>query len=253
MKQRKFLLGFAALFCSAALFLGCPTDPEDEEPNYGGEVKALPPVSLLKDEGTKYYSLSTGEEVTGNDIHTNKWDIAFLRTRLILTNSGDTATKLESDGAGGVWYTEKTELSKVSSDDKKGGDHPILKDYITDQKRYTSTGMLGATEQFLNVMSYVGYRNEEEKDGKTAENYLGNKADDPSGTMPYLYNKKQFYDSVASHGESNTGPTLVPSNQVYIIRHGDGKNYSKIKINYESTGTMQSGIKDNWLVLYQNF
>jgi hypothetical protein len=248
MKHRKIFLGFLALLCAAALFLGCPTDPEDEDLNYGGDAKTLPDVSLLTSDGTKYYSLSTGQEVTGADIASDKWDIAFRRTRLILTNSGDTATALESGGKGGVWYTDKTVLSEVSSDDKAGENDPILKNYITDQKRYTSTGMGAATEQFLNVMSYVGYRNEAEADGKTAETYLGNKAEDAAGTMPYLYDKKQYYNSESHEGM----PTFSPNNQVYIIRHGDGSRYSKIQIAYESTGSMPT-IKDNWTVTYHNF
>ncbi|MDR0643165.1 MAG: HmuY family protein [Treponema sp.] len=222
MKQRHYF--FIALVCVVSLFLGCKT--EAPGPNYGGEVKELPSVSLAAADGIKYYSLSTGLEVIGDDINSNKWDIAFSRTRLIFTNSGASAEKVNSGGQGGVWYTDKTELSGVAIGDQKGDD------YTTDQKRYV-TGMGGAAETILNVMSYVGYDNEGTVDGLSAENAF-------SG---YSYNKQQYYHSsgMGVYASDGTEP-------VYIIRHGDGVHYSKIKIDYQYADS-----KDNWAVSYQNF
>jgi hypothetical protein len=236
MKQNRYVFTALALACVIPLFLGCPT--EDDGPNYGGEQKRLPAVSLAAADGVKYFSLSTGEEVTGAAINSNTWDIAFSRTRLILTNSGATAADLESFGEGGVWYTDQTVLSEVSEDDKLGEDDPLLKNYLNDQKRWVSA-MGGAAETTLNVMSYAGYDNEAEKNGLTTENNLAG----------YSYNKKQYYNS----GEMGTYGT---TDQVYIICHGDGEHYSKIQITYEYTGAVTSTstpAKDNWVVVYQNF
>jgi hypothetical protein len=237
MKRTCFVV--MALVCAVSMFLGCSQG--DKPPNYGGEVKDLPGVSISTAGEVKYYSLSTGLEVTGDDINTNKWDIAFSRTRLILTNSGDTAENLSSGGQGGVWYTDKTVLGEVALGDQitPGGDFEILKDYTTDQKRYTNTGMGGpSAQQYLNAMSYVGYDNENDVDGKDSTEPL----------TPYsAYNKKTYYKQ--GHG-SSSGPTFENTNQVYIIRHGDGVNHSKIQITYEYGGSPPA---DTWAVSYQNF
>jgi hypothetical protein len=234
MKQNRYFFAALALACAIPLFLGCPA--EENEPNLGGELKDLPAVSLGSNETNpvRYFSLSTGEEVTGADIQSDKWDIAFTRTRLIYTNSGDTATALGSGGKGGVWYTDKGVLSEVSSDDKVGEDDPILKNYLTDKTRYIK-GMGAAAATRINVMSYVGYDNEADKNGLTAENCFEG----------YSYNKKQYYKSIAGQMGQYSSAGIE---QVYIIRHGDGEHYSKIKIDYEYKDS-----KDNWAVSYQNF
>jgi hypothetical protein len=240
-------LGAAVLLCAALFFLGCPTDPEDEEPNYGGDVKNLPGVSLATADGIKYYSLSTGEEVTGADINTNKWDIAFNRTRLIYTNSGDSA---KGEGKGGVWHTEKTDLATVSYGEQKEfkiGDVS----YNVDVGRYLYTGMGAAptAQTMFNVMTYVGYGY---GDGSTnsigsyvpmSEDYSTYPATGP--LTDYKYNQQQYYMQEHSTGG---GPVFGSTNQVYIIRHGDGEHYSKIQIVYEFANS-----KDNWQVIYQNF
>jgi hypothetical protein len=243
MKHTRIFLIFAVLLCAALFFTGCPTDPEDEEPNYGGEAKNLPGVSLATGDAVKYYSLSTGEEVTGADINTNKWDIAFNRTRLIYTNSGDSA---KGEGKGGVWHTEKTDLATVSYGEQKEfkiGDVS----YNVDVAEYLYTGMGNAptAKTNLNVMSYVGYG---AGDGSTnnTTGYTAGSGDYSNypATGPltdYKYNQHQYYNS-AGMG------VYVGNNEVYIIRHGDGGHYSKIQIVYEYANS-----KDNWQVIYQNF
>ena len=230
MRQNRYYFTVLALACAVSLFLGCKT--ETPGPNYGGDENSLPAVSLATADGVKYYSLSTGEELTDPaDIASTKWDIAFSRTRLIFTNSGASAEKAGSGGQGGVWYTDKAELSEVSSDDKRGEDDPILKNYITDQKRFV-TAMSSAAETILNVMTYVGYENESTADGLSTT----------TGLSSYQYNKKQYYSSAVMGVYASVG------DQTYIIRHGDGEHYSKIKIVYEYADS-----KDNWIVTYQNF
>ncbi|MDR1636151.1 MAG: HmuY family protein [Treponema sp.] len=224
MKQYRYVLATLALACAVFLLPGCQVEEDDD-----GGFKELPPVSLASADGIKYYSLSTGAEVTGDDINTNKWDIAFTRTRLVLTNSGATATGLSSGGDGGVWYTDKIVLSDASLNDRKA--EGILEDYTTDQKRYVLSMGSTPAEPTLNIMSYVGYDNEGTKDGLSSGNCL----------QGYSYNKKQYYNSPAMGQYGST-------NQVYIIRHGDGVHFSKIQIVYEYVDS-----KDNWAVSYQNF
>jgi hypothetical protein len=227
MKHKRYLFTAPVFVCVIVLFSGCPN--EDSGPNLGGAAKELPAVSLATGDGVKYFSLSSGAEVTGGDINTTKWDIAFSRTRLVFTNSGATAADLDSGGKGGVWYTNKTELSAVSDDEKLGGDDSILKDYLVDKKAWVS-GMGGASQTILNVMTYVGY---ETGDGSSAASPLAS----------YKYDQKQYYGSAGMGSYSSSG-----KEQVYIIRHGDGTRYSKILIDYEYANS-----KDNWAVSYQNF
>ncbi|MDR1248433.1 MAG: HmuY family protein [Treponema sp.] len=246
MKQTKIFLGVAVLLCVSLFFLGCSTDPEDD-PNYGGAAKTLPSVSLATGDAVKYYSLSTGSEVTGADINTNKWDIAFSRTRLIYTNSGASA---KGSGNGGVWHTGKTDLSAVSYGEQKEFKVGSVS-YNVDVGRYLYTGMGGAptAQTMFNVMTYVGYGY---GDGSTNDitGYTAGSGDYSTypATGPltdYKYDQQQYYTS-SSHGGG--GPTFASSNQVYIIRHGDGGHYSKIQIVYEFASS-----KDNWQVKYQNF
>jgi hypothetical protein len=248
MRVNRYCFTVLALACAVSLFLACSTGGGD--PNLGGTEKTLPGVSLSSVDGTKYYSLSTGEEITGEDINTDKWDIAFSRTRLILTNSGDTAEALSSGGKGGVWYTDKTVLSNVAFGEQQGDDDPILKTYTTDKVRYTSMDMGGGpvkTKLTLNIMSYVGYRNEDTAAGTEDDPFTST---DPENANPYMYNKKEYYAS------SGMPPVMTGTDQVYIICHGDGEHYSKIQIAYEYIGANAdegTPAKDAWGIRYQNF
>jgi hypothetical protein len=225
MKHKHYFFTALAIACVAVLFSGCPVDETSEEAG----VSELPPVTLGTGDATKYFSLSTGKEVTDTAaIASNKWDIGFSRTRLIYTNSGYTAENLSSNGQGSVWYTDKTDLSAVTLDDKLGDGDAALKDYVKDKNVWIQ-GMGAASQTVLNVMTYVGY---------TGTGTGSVQTDPLSG---YAYDKKQYYKSPEMGKYEATG-------MVYIIRHGDGTGYSKIKIDYEYADS-----KDNWIVSYQNF
>jgi hypothetical protein len=237
MKHRKIFLGFPVLICTAVLFLGCPTDPA-EEPNYGGEEKTLA-VQVATSDGTVYYSLSTGEKVTGTD----SWDIAFKRSRLIFVNSGatpeykgtDDVPYVTSTGSGGVWYVTKTDLADVTRDDAVEND-ALYGPYNKDVIRYIA-GMGGtAAASRINVMTFVGYSNEADNDGLTAEKAF---------SASYQYNKKQF-----NIGEGMP-PVFSVTNQIYIIKHGDGSKYSKIQITAYQSDTATN--TDTYQIKYQNF
>jgi hypothetical protein len=230
MKRTKIFLSVAVLFCVALFFPGCSTDPEDE-PNYGGAEKPLN-IVVAATEGVVYYSLSTGQKVTG----TGSWDIAFRRSRLIFVNSGATPAypDVVSTGSGGVWHVTKTNLADVTVDDAVKND-PLYGPYNKDVIRYIN-GMNGAAPSRINVMTFVGYSNEDENDGLSQ---------DKAFSASYQYNKKQFYNS------EGMPPVMSVSNQIYIIKHGDGSKYSKIQITaYESS---TSAGTDTYQIKYQNF
>jgi hypothetical protein len=246
MKHGRFFLGFLVFLCAAALFMGCPNEPDDEEEE-DVIVKGVQnlDVSVATGEGPKYYSLKTGKEVTDAvAIASKKWDIAFEASRLIYTNSGDTAVGVSSGGQGGVWFTDKTDFADVSAEDKveTTGDYA---DFTADVTKYIS-GMGGASASRLNVMTYVGYTS---GTGTESEPYTtvpmqgGPPSDD---YVPYLYDKKHFVSM--THMMPPVGATYALSNQVYIIKHGDGTHYSKVQITEYAS---DSG--DVLKVKYQNF
>jgi hypothetical protein len=215
------------LGCVFALFIGCKE--EEDSPNLGGDAKELV-VELAAANDIKYYSLSTGAEVTGAAIESGAWDIAFLNSRKIYTNSG--ASK-KGTGDGGIWHTDKTSFADVSSDDAIKND-PVYGAYNVDVKRWVA-GMSAASESILNVSTYVGYDNEGTADGTTS---------DKAFSASYKYNKKQFYVMV-----SMQPLTIDPTLQVYIVKHADGTHYSKVQI----TEYERAAPKDTYLVTYSNF
>jgi hypothetical protein len=225
------------VFCWAVFLLNGCGDLE----NYSGTYNELPPIEVS--EGMLvYYSLSTGQEVTDAGITSDAWDIAFMRSatiwRMIMTNSGATAADLGSSGNGGVWYTEKFDLDDAGMGDRADPPEGILSPYATDQKRWVDV-MGSLRELNLNVMTFVGYANENAVDGSSAQPFAGT----PEHEMPYLYNKKQFYKS-----PGGMPPGFVSTGRVYIIRHGDGVHFSKIQIYYEP-----GNAKDVYSVQYLNF
>jgi hypothetical protein len=225
------------MFCWTLLLPGGCGDLTD----YSKTYNELPLIEVAND--TVYYSLSTGQQVTDSaGIAGNVWDIAFTRSttvwRMIMTNGGDTASDLGSSGAGGVWYTEKFDLDDVVMEDKVDPPEGILAPYTTDQKRWVDV-MGSIRELNLNVMTFVGYANENAVDGSSAQPFSGT----PEHEMPYLYNKKQFYKS-----PGGMPPGFIATGRVYIIRHGDGTHYSKVQIYYEPGDG-----KDVYSVQYLNF
>jgi hypothetical protein len=239
MKHRKFVVWAGAFVCLAALLLGCPTEPDDDDDV--PVVETLAAVEVKAGE-TKYFSLTTGERIPDDQKNTTNWDIAFTRTRLILTNSGVTASTLSSSGQAKVWYAGTDDFSSVTIDNK-GEDDAFLS---TDTGLYVWTGMGGAPNNTstLNVMTYVGY---EHGDGST--NSFGNwQPGNPMQGEPhnytdypengpltvYEYNADQYYNSGGSM--EGGGPTFSPNGKVYIIKHANSNTYSKIQIVYEFDG-----------------
>jgi hypothetical protein len=237
MKHSKTFLGFLVLLCAAALFLGCPTETEEKTvvlKNLGVGAPRELTTDPIPGGNIVYYSLTTGEVVTGADINSQNWDIAFARAsntmgggNFIYTNSGVTASGLGSGGDGGVWYTDNNVFTSVS--DRDGV--PATGEYAglaKDTTKYTTTAQAGnGTLVTLNVMTYLGYYPDTSGDGNTdTAPYRANPAGgDMTTYLPYTYDKHQFYRMV------NMMQSLFEATEeVYIIRHGNGIDYSKIQV-----------------------
>jgi hypothetical protein len=174
-------------------------------------------VIVAPDGDPTYVSLSSGI-LADSEADTTNWDLKFTYDRTIHTNSGASATLEGSSGTGGVYYVSgATSVAGVSDTDFSaakavfdGGetDWDTYKHY--DETRYIS-GMGGATEAQLNVMSYHGY---DSGDGLTSN----------TAYSTYNYSADSFYDA------TGMPPTYTMSNNVYIIRHGDGTHHSAIQI-----------------------
>jgi len=110
----------------------------------------------------KYYSLSTGELVDAEKANTKDWDIAIERHSstllFIYTNSGNTATELNSGGQGGVWFTGKTDFDDASFSDRItdfSGENAEYASYVTDVTRYVT--LRSADPVRMNIMTYFGF------------------------------------------------------------------------------------------------
>jgi hypothetical protein len=217
LKYNRIFLSIAVLFC-AAFLTGCDNGIASLEEDDGGLYTGA--IIVFESSGTIYYSLTTGEEVDEADKGTTGWDIAFKRTRLVLTNSGDTAAKLVSGGNGGVWHTGKKNFGSVTLADKKTFDFAPVQgntasvNYNTDTSKWVED-MNGTSEKELNVMSFVGY---DKGDGMAEATKFPNNS--------YTYDQHQYY-GFASMGD------FPSTNEVYIIGHADGVSFSKIQIRYE--------------------
>jgi hypothetical protein len=218
---------FYVILAGVLFFSGCPTEVDESPVKDLGTLDDS--ITVLAGE-PRYFSLSDGKEIT--DPKSKNWDIAFDYNRLIYTNSGDTAADIESGGSGGVWCIGTTDFDLVNAID--GADFSLP--FTVDTKRYTSPAAeMGApTQNRLNVMTYVGYGS---GTGATPETAL----------TDYKYNAQQFYVADLS----TMPPTYNLTRQVYIIKHGNGTDHSKLQIHYMQSITSTSGNKRIYKVNYK--
>jgi hypothetical protein len=214
-----------------ASFLACPVEPEDE-PGIGITVP------LNGNEAT-YFSLSTGDRVTDPAlIQSETWDIAFVSHDagvFVLTNSGVTAAELGSGGKGKIWYTEQTGFASVTLEDAVTNPPGEYEPYTQDVTRYAMIMGANPVTETMNVMTYLGYREDGKKDeavygkyGETTTNpFLAEQMGSGGMTAsysPYRFGKKAFYTM-----GGGMPPKCTPTNRVYVIHHGDGLTRSKIQ------------------------
>jgi hypothetical protein len=206
---------FAALF-----FAGCDNNQGTVDP-----VEGTITITVQGDEKV-YFSLTTGEKVAGDSIHTSNWDIGFQRPRTIVTNSGTTAATLNSNGKAQVWHTEKTDFDDVVlADAVKTGN---LSPYFADTSKWFYSMSTNQNITY-NVINFTGYSS-----GAGTE-------DDPFKTAQY--NQKQFY----TRGDGTSSYPVT--NVVYIVQHGDGVHFSKIQVSSYEYGSSAS---DTYVVKYKN-
>jgi hypothetical protein len=162
---------------------------------------------------TKYYSLDPVREVTGSAaIASTGWDIAVQPGRIIQTNSGSTASALSSGGQGGVWHTEKTDITATAL-----GDRVITGDFAswsTDTLKFVA-GQMGAPNlQTVNVMNHFAWST---GDGDSAQTVF-------TGAQ---YNGKGFISATPG----KMPPDFSVTNRVYIIKRGSSNGgYHRIQI-----------------------
>lgn len=200
-------------------------------------AKALPPATgtpekieyqLISDEtGIKYYSLSTGKEVDPSKKNTSQWDIAMENHSssmlYIYTNSGASASEFESGGDGGVWFTGNPDFETVTFSDRItdfSSGNSVYEDYTQDTIRYVIGGMGAATSAVrMNIMSFFGFAGGTGLEGSPFAT---------SGMDVYEFDKKAAYCKRTD--VNSMPPQYRPTNQVYIIKHGNGQGYSKLQI-----------------------
>jgi hypothetical protein len=245
-----FILSASLLAALFALLLGaCPLEDSDD----AGEEPEPPTITFTGGKGElelraldaepRFFSLSTGKEITAQeDIESTAWDICFFATRMLLTNSGKTAGDYFSGGKGGVWHTNQTDFEEVTGkDDAVTGPDPLdgrdYGEYNQDVLRYAVSMAVASLryERSMNVMTFIGYDNDSVPNA-------GMSAANPFGGL-FRYNKKAFYSNYYEDANGNLllvmPPNFYVTNQVYIIRHGDGEHHSKFQVtkferNYEN-------------------
>jgi hypothetical protein len=255
--NRGFFQIFFSVFLAGTLFFftACPTeagDPGETKPSTGDEgtvqeteggVKTLT-FTVPGNSAIWYFSLGTGKWLRdANDPYSADWDLAFQDSRIILTNSGDTESRLNSGGLGGVWFTNQTGFEAVTSPMAGTLIDPesnfTYAPYHTDFKRHIRImGVLH--ERWLNVMTYVGYPYEDTYftssdlsyesgiyDGSSEKKALAGSA----YLVNFDYNKKQYYiNPPLPDGGLRMPPDFEATGQVYIVRHGSGVEYSKFQV-----------------------
>jgi hypothetical protein len=257
-KLRGVLLLLAAVFSLS--LTACPMEDTDDGGDEGDTTLSFTGGSgelelTIKDGTARFFSLASGKEITEKkDMESQGWDIAFYATRYILTNSGITAGKYFSGGKGGVFHTNQTDFDAVTGkeamitgpDPVDGRDYGV---YNQDVRRYANgMGGGGEAERTMNVMTYLGYE-AEDQDAHNGLTY---------GTMfttYYTYERKQFYANTFTNGFMTMPPEFYVTNQVYIIKHGDGEHYSKFQVtqftrNFGSSAL--KGVSDTFKVRWKN-
>jgi len=161
---------------------------------------------------------------TGTD---TDWDIMITGQKEILTNSGVTATDLSSGGKGGVVFSGKTDINQdigtvetatlFSSDPHKGFDYTYWEKSTADAEAKIATS---------NAISFPGYSSDNGRDGSTEEKawIFGTEKNplnaDVNFSLGHAYAKWERMDPKYSDFTNN----------VYIIRSGDGASYYTLQI-----------------------
>jgi hypothetical protein len=241
MRKRNLFSGLLILLgCVLLIFAGC-SSALTEDAAGPARSRALigdpPPVFVVEKNlirgvtGPLYFDLATGEEV---DPETDPWDFgveyqwedeALRDSGLVFfyTDSGVSDT----EGGGGVWFTDKTVFSLVQLSDAVtdfSGAYAEYAPYVTDVTRYAQGMGPNVYKTPMNMMTYFGFPAGDGLSVATAFQII-------PYTPPvdeyifYSFNKRAAYTDLG-----NMPPELAPTGQVYIIRHHGGAVYSKLQV-----------------------
>jgi hypothetical protein len=219
----------AVLTAALCLVFGsCETEAGEEEA-FDGLVLTL---AYDGSDGEYFYSLTDGTEITGPaGMASTAWDIsveAHDNSFFILTNSGVTAMWYGTGGQGGVWFTDSKNFNAVTSAGQRviPGSESEYAPYTEDVTRYAI--VMGGTpvKETLNVITYLGYNNDDEEGAglTSTKPFTPYPMVDRNTYVPYDFTKKQAYSMLGMP------PSYTPTNQVYIVKHGDGQGYSKLQL-----------------------
>lgn len=222
-----FKKGFYVL--SAVLlmvFFSCASFEDDNEPSDKGdkvsEVKTLDIITKSNDDAV-YFSFSAGI-VENAEPASIVWDIRFPGDdNKFTTNGGDTALSYGSQGKTAVEFTGSDDFENAAIDYRT---LTFEGEFKSDKNVWWHA--MGAKNGSLNIMTFYGY---ETGNGQTEETRYTTIAN----------NKIAYCDSLSKGAFKIT-------NRVYIIRHADGKKYSKFQV----TGYEKVGDTRVYQIKYQN-
>lgn len=167
-------------------------------------------LTVISTSETTYWDLDTGNQVA--DPASQDWDLAFSgSTGGVFTNSGASAAGLGSGGLGGVAYSGTTEFNQVTD----AGSEDFTGDFETDTSVSLQTaGPSGVTvtTAVLNLATKLEYSS----GSGTPEDPFVNDG------SPEIYEGPAYYAYLEG--------VISTSGEVYLVRHGDGVQVSKVQI-----------------------
>ena len=208
---------------SFLLFASCNQDdnsPETNQDEYetiilsGYKIKSDKPSEYFY----KYIDLETLQEVASPSL--TEWDIRVTGARQILTNSGVTEV-----GLGGVACSGSQDFSAII--DSPGALEYTI-DYCYWEYYEQSSGGYSIPQQYtVNVMNFPGYSSQNGYNGGAGDGLADGKTEDTA----YFRSNIDFTNGNAFAKWAGMPPSFFDyTNNVYVIRSGDGANYYKFQI-----------------------
>ncbi|HEY9594656.1 MAG TPA: HmuY family protein [Spirochaetia bacterium] len=243
MKQRIYVACAAALALAALAFVGCEqTLPTDGSAEYTFDGTKVAPASG----STTYNYLYVNLDDPGNPLsagNNTQWDLMITAAKEILTNSGVTATSLSSGGQGGVVFSGSTDFSHTISvsdaaalfaaDVASGVKTGDGADYSYWDK-YQTGSATPTTPQTGNAISFPGYPSSVSgRDGTTAATAW------VFGAVGAHVDVDFSLGTAYARWERMNPSFSNFTNNVYVVRSGDGASYYKIQV-LEATYMTQS-------------
>jgi hypothetical protein len=233
MNKKGFLFKLFGAHIFGALVFTVATGCAPQGPPPGADL-----VVAVASGDYRYVDLETGTVLeAGAPVNDAGWDLKFSYDRQVFTNSGDTAADEGSGGLGGVYYVSGAssvdeDLSAALTAAKEIFDDPGAEwdtHRHTDKKAWVNPAptQFDDSQTYLNAMTFLGYGT---GDGTESSVY-----------SDYQYDQNQFYNA----DTSGMPPKYTMTNNIYIIRHGDGTKHTAIQVTAmdQVSGNRQYGIE----------